>query len=190
MMPIDVPLKNMVQQDCPASMPAALRVLGGDDYGEILKHATKYAVDRGAKPEPGVELYDFAKAVYTVALAVVDSESDPDHPRPFFGDSDSPSVEERAQSVLSHPNIGRDTIMYLAELQDYWQDECSPQSSDGEKTPEEFFKIIAEVLADGPLALMRKSAGMRLKSWLFMANLLVSSQMPNTTSGSDSVTAG
>lgn len=188
--PIDVPLKNMIGYGAPISMPAALKVLSGEEYGEILRLATKYAVDRGAKPEPGVEIYDFAKAVYTVAIAVVDAESDPANPRPFFGHTDSPSVEERAVDVLSHPNIGRDTILYLAECQDVWQDECSPQPGGGEKTPEEYYAMIAEVARDGGLPFLRLSAGSRLKFLLFTANLLLSLAGPNTTSGSTSTTAG
>ena len=180
--PVSIPLKNMVAQDgMPDSVSVGLSVI--QDYGEILEGAARYAVSKGAKPEPGNELYDYGKAVYTIAIACVDPESDPAHPIPFFGTSDNPTVEERVSDVLSHPNIGRDTIMYLAECQDVWQDECSPQPGVGEKTPEQYYQMIAEVAAEGPLAFLRLGAGMRLKFLLFTANLLLTLPTLSSPSG-------
>lgn len=182
---VEFPLKNMVTEDgSPVSVAVGLRVLSGDDYADVLKYATKYAVAHDAKAENGCELYDYAKAVATVALACVDPESRPEAPVPFFGQSDAPTLEERASDVLSSTVIGRDTILYLAECQDVWQDECSPQPGIGEKTPEEYYAMIAEVAAQGPLAFLRLSAGSRLKFLHFTANLLALSPTLNTTSGS------
>lgn len=186
---VEIPLKNMIQDGVPVVVPVGLRVLSGEDYAQILAFATKFAVDRNAKPEPGNETYDYGKAVGTVAIACADADSDPNAPVPFFGESDSPSLEERAADVLSNQLIGRDTILYLVECQDVWQDECSPQPGVGERTPEDYFKMIGEVAAEGPLAFLRLSAGTRLKFLVFTANLLTASQMLNSTPGStDSVT--
>jgi len=186
---IEIPLKNLMESDAPARVTVGLAVQSGDDYAVILKGATKFAIDRGGEPKDGSELYDYGKAVYTIAITCVDPESDPQHPIPFFGDSDNPSVEERVSCILSHPNIGRDTILFLAEHQDVWQDECSPQG-DGkrDRTPEEYYQMLAEVAAEGPLAVMRLSAATRLKLVLFSVNLLHSLPMLNSISGSPSTT--
>jgi hypothetical protein len=161
-------------------------LMGADDYGLILAYATKYANDKGAKAEDGSEVYDYAKAVATIAIACLDSESDPSHPIPFFGASDKPTFEERVSDVLSNKAIGRDTIMFLAECQDVWQCECSPQAGSGEMTPEEYYKLIAEVAAEGPLAFLRLNAATRLKFLHFMAALLVTLPTLSTTSGNTS----
>lgn len=185
---IDIPLKNMVGTEGVTSIPAALAVI--DDWGEVIEAATKYTVAHGCKAEPGSEMYDYQKAVYTVAAAVVDAESDPANLRPFFGTTDNPSLEERAIDVRTNKMIGRDTILYLAECQDVWQDECSPQPGGGEKSPEEYYAMIAEVARDGGLPFLKLSAGSRLKFLLFTANLLLSLPALNSTSGSTSTTAG
>lgn len=179
--PVEIPLKNMLEADAPASITVGLAIIV--DYGPILEGATKYAVLKGGEAKAGCELYDYGKAVYTVAIACVDAESDPQNPRPFFGASDNPSIEECVADVLSHPNIGRDTILYLAECQDVWQDECSPQPGMGEKSPEEFYQLIGEVAAQGPLAFLRLSAGTRLRFLLFTANLLLTLPTLSSHSG-------
>lgn len=184
---VEIPLKNITLPDgAPATVTVGLRVLEGDDYAQILAYATKFAEAGGAKAEPGVELYDYGKAAATVAIACVDPDSPLDALVPFFGQSEKPTLEERASDVLSSRVIGRDTIMYLAECQDVWQDECSPQPGIGEKTPEEYYSMIAEVAAQGPLAFLRLSAGSRLKFLHFTANLLTALPTPSTTSGATS----
>jgi hypothetical protein len=179
---VPIPLKNMAEGS-PDSMTADLRVLGGDDYAEILRYATKFAVDRGGEAKDGNELYDFGKSVAIVATAYVDSDSPIDNPSPFFGTSEHPTLEERASDVLSHPNIGRDTILFLAENSDLYQDECSPQGGRGELSPEDYYKMIAGVAAEGPLAALRLGPATRLKFILFMANLLRELSLHSSTSG-------
>lgn len=157
------------------------------DWGPILKGATKYALENGGKAEDGSELYDYGKALYTLAQTCVDVESDPANPRPFFGESDNPTLDERVSHICSHPNIGRDTVLFLAEAQDFWQDQCGCQG-DGkrERTPEEYSAMLAEVAEEGPLAYLRLSAGTRYKLVRFTANLLLTSLRYNETSGSTS----
>jgi hypothetical protein len=186
--PIRVPLKNMDGLNGITHMDAALSIIA--DWGEVVEAATKYTIEHGCKAEPGHEMYDYQKAVYTVAVAVVDAESDPANPRPFFGTSENPSLEERAIDVRTNTMIGRDTVLYLAECQDVWQNECSPQPGLGEMTPEQYYKTIGEIAAEGPLAFLKLSAGSRLKLLLFTANLLLSLAGPNTTYGSTPTTAG
>jgi hypothetical protein len=184
-MPVSIPLKNMVDGDgTPESVNIGLGIIV--DYGPILEGATRYAIERKGEPKDGCELYDYGKALYTVATTAVDPDSDPKNPVPFFGKSDNPTLEERVEDARTHPNIGRDTILFLAECQDVWQDECSPQPGIGEKTPEEYYTMIAGVAAQGPLAFLQLSAGTRLKFLLFTANLLLTLPTLNTTSGSTS----
>jgi hypothetical protein len=186
---VKIPLKNMVEADTPTSVDVGLAIIG--DYTPILEGAARYAKEHSGEAKDGNEIYDYGKAVYTVAICCVDAESDPANPRPFFGDSDNPSVEERVSDVLSHPNIGRDTVMYLAEHQDLWQDECSPQGDGARnRTPEEYYQLIAEVASEGPLAFLRLSAGSRLKLVTFTANLLATLPMLSTDSGSIVGTTG
>jgi hypothetical protein len=180
---VEVPLKNLLEDGAPKTVQVGVRVFNGDDYTAVLRYATKYAVDNGGKPEAGNELYDYGKAVAIVAIATIDAESDPANLRPFFGASDNPSVDERASDVLSNPVIGRDTILFLAEHHEVWQNECSPQPGQGTQTPEEWFAMLGEIAAEGPLAFLRLSAASRLNCVLFTANLLASLPQPKPTSG-------
>ena len=180
--PVEIPLKNMVDEaGVPTSVTVGLAII--IDYGPILEGATKYAISHGGEAKDGCELYDYGKAVYTLAVCCVDPDSDPKNPSPFFGESDNPTLEERVSDVLSNKLIGRDTIMYLAECQEVWQDECSPQPGIGEKTPAEYHQMIAEVVAEGPLAFLRQRPATRIKLLHFTGNLLLSLQMLNSTSG-------
>jgi hypothetical protein len=188
-----IPLKNMVGSDgAPVSVPVGLTILnnqtGSDDYGVVLAYATKYAQSKGAEPKSGVEAYDYGKAVATIAIACVDPDSPLDNLSPFFGTSDKPTFEERVLDVLSNKAIGRDTILFLAECQDVWQEECSPQPGSGERTPEQYHQMIAEVVTEGPLGFLRLNASSRLKFLHFTACLLLEFQMSNTMSGSSPTT--
>lgn len=184
--PVEIALKNMVPQEgLPEKIAVGLTIVL--DWGPILAGATKYALENGGKAEPGNETYDYGKALYTLAVTCVDVESDPANPRPFFGESENPTLDERVFHACNHPNIGRDTILALAEMQDFWQDECGCQG-DGkrEKTPEEYAAMLAGVVEEGPLAYFRLSAGTRYKLVRFTANLLLTSLRSNETSGSTS----
>jgi hypothetical protein len=183
---VEVALKNMVPQEgLPDKFSVGLTLVL--DWGPILKGATKYALENGGKAEDGSELYDYGKALYTLAVACVDPDSDPAKPSPFFGESDNPTLDERVFDMCNNPNIGRDTILFLAEAQDLWQDECGCQG-DGkrERTPEEYAQMLAEVAEEGPLAYLRLSAGTRFKLVRFTANLLLTSLRHSETSGSSS----
>lgn len=181
---VEIPLKNFVCEGEIKTVLVGLRVLSGEDYAVILSSASQWTLEHNGKSEPGNEIYDFAKAVYTIAVAAVDPDSDPSAPRPFFGASENPTVEERASDILKSELIGRDTILYLAEHQDVWQNECSPQPGLGTKTPEEWLSMVAGVVVEGPLAFLRLSAASRLNFLLATANLLLSLPALKSTSGS------
>ena len=150
-----------------------LRVMTGAETADILEEARKLAVARGvADPKETDPLYELGRQVHTLLITCVDvdtidSKSDPE---PFF---------DSAEQILT--SLGRDDICYLAEQQEIWQDQCSPQAL--HITTEQLWEMLAEVKgADGLRFFGQLRPGLRWSLVHFLANLLLTSQMLNSES--------
>jgi hypothetical protein len=126
--------------DCPAPIDAGesseklkvdLVVLSGDDDADAHEAARAYAVGKGSvTAAPGDVHYDLGLMVHQL----VRSSVDPDVPGSFaffFASPDddpalrsSQSFERMALVVLAR--FDRESIAYLHQLQEVWQDECAP----------------------------------------------------------------
>lgn len=96
-----------------------LRSLASGEQAEVLAHARADALARGVQePRPGNPIYDLAEMEHTLLLCCVDPDSPAESPRPLFA-----SIEE----IRSDPALGSDRVVYLFELFQQFQDECSPQ---------------------------------------------------------------
>lgn len=96
-----------------------LRPLTSGEQGEVLARAHADAQARGVQaPGAGNPIYDLAEMEHTLLLCCVDPDSPPEAPRPLFS-----SIEE----IRSDPALGSDRVVYLFELFQQYQDECSPQ---------------------------------------------------------------
>jgi len=100
----------------------ALLPLSPGEQADVLRDAYEFAVSRGVKePKEGNDLYEYGKAVHTVARACVDVESlHLPNPEPFF--------DGGVTQILKDKEIGKDVIIYLADEQQTWQEECDARA--------------------------------------------------------------
>jgi hypothetical protein len=107
--------------------------------GVILERAREFAKARGLEdPKPDDELYEYGKAIWTCLLGVVDPDSDPAKPEPFF--------DKGIEQLLSLRELGVDGIQVLAKEHDAFQMEVSGQLN--ELTEDEYRVMLEE--ATGP----------------------------------------
>lgn len=96
-----------------------LRPLTSGEQAEVLARARADALARGVQdPRPGNPIYDLAEMEHTLLLCCIDPDSPSEAPRALFA-----SIEE----IRSDPALGSDRVVYLFELFQQYQDECSPQ---------------------------------------------------------------
>ena len=110
----------------PVKVMVGVRALTPEERGDVLSAAYAHAVSKGASGDD-VErsaVYAQSLAVYTVAMACVDPDSDRRAPLLFFGDS----LEEAAKAIRKSPLMTDDIVLYLRERQECWQDEVNPQA--------------------------------------------------------------
>lgn len=166
-----VPLRGEPE---PTEIRCLVRPLNGTEEAGAMEAAIAFAKSRGADdPQPGDQLYEFGLWVHTVVVGCHD-ESDP--AVPYF---------DSAEQVLEH--LDRDRIALLFELQQTWQDECSPRLS--HLSPEAFKQSILEIALQGDDAELPfvKWRPVLRESWVrTTARLLASSDALKWPSGSDS----
>jgi hypothetical protein len=100
-----------------------LRWMTPGEEAQVLTGAYEFAVSRGLKePKPGDDLYEYGRALHTVAIACVDVDTlnGPGDPEPFF--------DGGVPQILADKQIGKDVIIYLADEQQTWQEECATQA--------------------------------------------------------------
>lgn len=171
------------------SMDVGLRCLLGTELATVYELTNRYAKEHGAAAcQDSDPIWSLGCAVYTIAIAAVDVDSDPANPRPFFGKTPDASVEERAIDVLSNPLIGRDSILYLAEQQEIWQDETNPQRKTA--TKDELWQMVGEVVEHGADPFLRWGPGLRLTFMHFMAVQLLTLLTPSSQSGAPTESSG
>lgn len=151
----------------------ALRPLDGNDHAALIDAATR-SLPAGIKAVDGEPVYEFAKAVETIARGFVDPESPEDKPEPFF--------DGGAEQVRAH--LDRDRIFWLAEQQRAFQSEISPMQS--ALTADEFFAAIVQI-ADAEekdaLPFETWQPALRRSFLRTTARLLLASQSDKSASG-------
>lgn len=136
---IELPLANQshgIQVDTPEQIAArdgnepirvmvGLRALTPGERGDVLSAAYARAISKGATGEvESSAIYNQQLAVYTVAAATIDPDSDRRQPLFFFGES----LESAADTIRSSPLMTDDILIYLRERQEAWQSEVNPQA--------------------------------------------------------------
>jgi len=153
---------------------AGVRVLTVGELAIVYEKAGKFARDRGvSEPNDTDPIYNLGYSVYLCAIAYVDPDSDVADPEPYFGSRGD--VESAAAQIISSPHIGRDGIAYLAEQQEAWQGQVSPQTR---HMPAHRLHELTEQLANEEAAertFLGLGPGMRFLYVHSMAKLLSSS---------------
>lgn len=162
-----------------------IRALTPGEFALVLERALTMAKARGVDEKHCDALnpiYSFAYNVNLIAIACVCADSDPADPEPFFGKKGD--HESAVQEILSSEHLTRDSIAYLAEHQEAWQDAVAPQAT--KISAEGLWELVGSLVQGDTRAFLELRPGMQLKLALFMAHQLLSSLMPSSQSGSDS----
>jgi hypothetical protein len=144
----------------------------------VLAGARAFAAENGGKEDDTADpIYEKGLKLHTLLHACVDSDSQPDAPKPFFE-----SVEEiRGQKLLSP-----DHLEMLFEAQVTHQDNCSPRQLD---LPAAHYVAAVVHLAGGNLPFfLRLRPGMQWSLLRTMAAQLLDSQALKLPSSSPSST--
>jgi len=110
----------------PVKVMVGLRALTPEERGDVLAAAYARSVSRGATGD-NVEqsaMYQQNLAVYTVAAATMDPDSDRCKPCLFFGEN----LEHAADTIRKSSLMTDDIVIYLRERQEDWQSEVNPQA--------------------------------------------------------------
>jgi hypothetical protein len=178
----DVPeLATQREQDRNAASPSGvapeaqvpqvgLRILTGVEYVTVAEKALAFAKSRGSNKADGDDpIYNLGTAVYTLALACVDPDSDPRDPDPFFGERGD--LESAVEQILESPHLGRDGIFFLSEAHELWQDVCNPRAL--KLSPQAMYAQVAEIAQKADITgFLALRPGMQWNFVLFMASLL------------------
>jgi hypothetical protein len=101
-----------------------LRALLPFERERVLELAAARAKAKGGQCTETDPLFRHALAVYTVAVACVDPDTEPNaDPKLFFGDT----IESAAEKLRTSKHMTDDIVFYLRERQEQWQDEINPQ---------------------------------------------------------------
>lgn len=136
---------------------------------EARKHAIKRARECGAETTRGDLVYDTAEWAYVIHCTYRDADSA--ERAPFF------------DSLDEVQRLGSETLAYLFQLQQVWQEEASPTY----KAPDTatLVDLIDKGNSDaGDVFFSQLSASLQLRSWRFMAGLLASSRAARSPTGS------
>jgi hypothetical protein len=177
---IDLPLMSEPDPSgAPRTVRVALRVLTSAETTETVAFGLAYAQKHGSTaPKAGDPLYETGVRVKTLLLACLD----PDNPDPDSEDARFFSSEEQ---IEASPEIGRDGIWLLYQLQEAWQDACSPQPA--KMGLGEYYREV-ELLAksDDPFYLERFRPALRASFARSMASQLWTLLASSLISGSSS----
>jgi hypothetical protein len=195
---VELPLTSQphgIQADTPEQVEArggeelvkvmvGLRALTPGERGEVLSAAYAHAVSKGAAGEVEKSaVYQQSLAVYTVAMACVDSSSDRRRPVLFFGDT----LEQAADTIRRSPLMTDDTVLYLRERQEAFQAEVDPQI--GTIKDSELYDIAKKSVEDEDFLFFMRP-GTLVSFTRCMAALLLSSLEANCIDSYASITSG
>ncbi len=161
-----------------------IRALTPGESEEVSAAAHREAVERGVSdPDDRNPIYSQRYNLHLCARACVDPDSPPGTtPRPFFGANVDAAIEKMRTSTL----LTRDSIIFLAEHQELWQDQVSP--SVGTISDEKLYQSMGEVAASkdaSPFFDLRPYT--RFKLTQFSASLCLRLLARSSFSDSDSV---
>jgi hypothetical protein len=132
----------------------AIRVLDGLEEALVISRAKAFCESQNAGTDGDLVL--IARAAHRIAIACLDVE---DHEKPYF--------DGGFDQIMASKQLGRDRILYLAEMQELWQDQCSPSLL--RLGDAEFTKRVREIaLSENPDPFVELRPGLR---WSFTRTL-------------------
>lgn len=143
----------------------------------VTAAATRARAAGIADPGDGDEVYDVALQIERLLRAVLDHDSPPDAPAPFF---------ESYDEVVSAETLQREHIAYLAEQVELFQQDCSPRELT--LTASQMEPAIVRAAEGDARDFLGWSPAMRWSFMRFTAALALTSLRASSPSGSGSAT--
>lgn len=114
--PVELPKFDGQPEDSPP-LKCVVRALNGLEEEQVLASARRRAKSLGVdNPEPGEPLYELAQMCELIAVAYLDPDSPANARVPFF-DGGSDQIRQW---------FSRESIVYLHEVQQHYQDQVAP----------------------------------------------------------------
>ena len=127
--------------EVPSQFECGVRVLSVEEQEVVYEKALVRTKRLGGEEREDSALYNLSLQIYTIAAAYVDPDSDPASAKLYFGDT----IDAAAECISKSELLSRDTLAYLAEVQEVWQDWCNPQTNPKQN---EMLKYVEEVAKD------------------------------------------
>jgi hypothetical protein len=167
-------------EQMPTKAKVGLRVLLPGQWADVQTAARQFAIDRG-NPSPTEDdpNYNLGTQINTLCRACVDVDSDPSNPELY---------EPKPEEWLTNPNLTRDSLTYLCEEWEWWNDRVNPQIKNFNDY--ESFAFIGQLVGDPDRFLLLRP-GVQRALVHFMAVQLWSLLTPKSPSsgGSDENTS-
>lgn len=167
-----------------SDVDVGIRALKPGEFRDVIERAQDYARSKGLEHfDDRNPVYSLAYNLNLLALACVDPDSDPKDPEPFFGTRGDP--ESAIAQILDSDHLTRDSILFLAEHQESWQDAVAPQAT--KIGPEQLWEVAGKLVAEGDgRTFLGLRPGAQLQCARFLASQCLSLLMPSSQSDSAS----
>jgi len=172
-------------EQLPVKARVGLRVLLPRQWLDVQTAARALAVERG-NPNPTEDdpNYNLGTQVNTLARACVDPDSNPSDPDLFFGDGKT--IESAVKDLLDNEHLTRDSLTYLCDEWEWWNDRVNPQIKN--LSDHERLAFIGRMV-ETPDIFLSLRPGVQRSLAHFMAVQLWSLSMLSSESGGGSTTS-
>lgn len=171
----DAQIFGTTAEQMPTKAKVGLRVLLPGQWADVQTAAREFAIERG-NPNPTEDdpNYNLGTQINTLCRACVDADSDPLNPDLF---------EPDPKEWLDNPNLTRDTLTYLCEEWEWWNDRVNPQIKNF--SDHEMLAFVGQLVVNPDIFLSLR-AGVQRSLVAFMAALLWNSLQPKSEPGTGS----
>jgi hypothetical protein len=166
----------------PAPVAVGLRPLTPGEEADIFARARAYAIAHGlTDPKEGEELYEYGKALHRCLIGVVDVDSPPGRPEPFF--------DGGLAQLEGFDELGKEGVLTLAQMHQVYQDQLTGGL---DELKDDNLEATLEELAGphGAPFWFSRRPGLRVSLALTMARLLLASLRGKSHSTSAAAPSG
>lgn len=166
------------------SLTVGLRAATPGEFETVLERTLKYVLEKGmTAADPRSDMYSIRFNLNLLAITCVDPDADADDPRPFWGERGD--IDGAIETMRTSDHLTRDSILYLAQHQEAWQDQVSPSAL--RLSSEQLWILMKEVAASTDISpFLELRVGMQWQLVRFLVSLLSTAQTDNSPTPSGS----
>lgn len=166
-----------------SEIDVGVRAMRPSEFEQVIVGALEYAKARGVTEEPLSPIYSLGYRYTLLAITLVDPDSDPKDPEPFFGKRGD--VASAIEAMRSSDHLTDDSLMFLAEHQDAWQQQVSPTAN--RLAPAQLWVLMKEVAASTDASpFLQLRVGMQWQFVQFLVSQLSIARTDSLPTPSDS----